>query len=101
MSEKIENVYTFQNKQGDITYIYSLKKANDNLGYNYYLLTKDVDNQFIIYGSINTIKLLQTNNIELTPIEKTNPKYTIFLTELLSALEKERENSKKEIMARK
>ena len=31
MSEKIENVYTFQNKQGDETYIYSLKKENDNL----------------------------------------------------------------------
>ena len=99
MSEKIENVYTFQNKQGDETYIYSLKKENDNLGYDYYLLMKDENNHFTIFGSINTIKLLQINNIQLIPIQKNNPKYTIFLEELLTVLKQE--SKQKEVVSRK
>ena len=101
MSEKIENVFIFQNKQGNETYIYSLKKDDDELGYDYYLLTKDDDNNFTIHGSVNTIKLLQLNNIKLTPIQKSNPRYVIFLSELLIALNNEKEKHPKEVLIRK
>lgn len=101
MSEKIENVFTFQNQQGEETYIYSLKKENDKLGYDYYLLFKDNNNHFTIYESVNTIKLLQINNIQLIPITKNNPKYIIFLSELFTALDNEKENQPKEAMIRK
>ena len=74
-------------------------RFNDNLGYDYYLLMKDENNHFTIFGSINTIKLLQINNIQLIPIQKTNPKYTIFLEELLTALKQE--SKQKEVVSRK
>ena len=41
MSEKILNVYEFQAKNNQNSYIYSLRKNKDHLSFNYYILTKN------------------------------------------------------------
>lgn len=98
MSEKVVNVYEFQSENGGDSFIYSVKKAEDPLGFNYYILAKNETNEPVIYHAGNTVKTLQANGIHLTPIPKNTEKYKLFLKELLEALnnqKKERSLSRK------
>ena len=99
MSEKILNVYEFQAENDQISYIYSLRKNKDHLGFNYYILTKNEESQPIVYEVGNTLDILQTNDIKLIPIKKDSIKYQKFLLELNQALNN---NSQKEkVVSRK
>ena len=93
MDERILNVYEFKSNKSKQSYIYSVRKEEDNLGYKYYILTENNNNEKIIYEADNTLNILQSNNIELTPIKKDTQKYKDFLIKLLSVLNK---NIKKE-----
>lgn len=86
MEEKVVNVYEFKLENGKESYIYSSNKQSDSLRFNYYILTRDENDEPIVYDAGNTIKTLQNNKINLIPIEKENKKYKVFLSELLSAL---------------
>lgn len=99
MSEKIENVCKFQSEDTGKSYIYSLRKEEDSLGYDYYILTKNQDNQFINYRTDNTIKLLHDNGIELVRIKEDDPQYKEFLYELLEAMNNK--PKKEEALSRK
>jgi len=99
MSEKIENVYEFKTETGMLSYMYSLKKQEDYLGFDYYVLTKNEKNEAIIVKTGNPISILQNSGIDLSPIEKDNPKYHIFLSELLDAMNPPKE--KETISSRK
>lgn len=98
MSEKVVNVYEFELENKKQFFMYSVKKEDDSLGFNYYILTKNDANEPVIYDAGNTIKTLQANAIHLNPIVKNNEKYNLFLKELLTALNnkpKERPLSRK------
>lgn len=86
MIEKIVNIYSFKSEKGINSYIYSLAKPNDNLGYDYYLLTKKENNEPFIHEASNAITLLYNTGVKLIPITKDTPEYKEFLTELLAAI---------------
>lgn len=86
MNEKIVNVYELKSEFEKESYIYSLKKKEDYLGFNYYILMKDENNEITIIETENPLKILQNNDVNLIPITKDNPKYQIFLSELLLGL---------------
>lgn len=98
MNEKIVNVYKFESEKGIHSYIYSLKKQDDFLGFDYYILTKNNDKP-IIYEATNTIEILQSNNVNLIPIDKKDKEFTIFLKELLTVINNTQK--KEEIPSRK
>ena len=87
MIEKIVNIYMFKSEKGKNSYIYSLKKTNDDLGFDYHLLTKEEDNKPVICDATNAINILHSNRINLTPITNNTPEYKVFLTELLIAID--------------
>lgn len=99
MSEKIINIYKFRTKNGQESYIYSLKENDDYLKYDYYLLSENEYGELEIKPSANTINLLQNNEINLTPIKKNNPEYEVFIQKLLATLQKEEQ--KKEVLPRR
>ena len=100
MSKKIINIYKFKSETGIDSYIYSTRKTTDNLGYNYYLLTRDENNIPTIYETVNTIKLLHSNELNLKPIdEKNSEEYKKFLSEFLVAINTPKE--KEEVLSRK
>lgn len=86
MSEIIENIYTFKSEQGIDSYVYSLKKSDDHLGYDYYFLTKDENDNQIIYEAINPLIFLQNNKLNIIPIKKNTSEYEKFLKELENAM---------------
>lgn len=86
MIEKIVNIYSLKLDNRKSSYIYSLKKNDDYLGFEYYILTKNKKEEPIIYEITDIITLLQSANISLTPINKNSPKYQMFLKELSIAL---------------
>lgn len=88
MIEKIVNIYSLKLDNRKSSYIYSLKKNDDYLGFEYYILTKNKKEEPIIYEITDIITLLQSANISLTPINKNspNPEYQMFLNELSIAL---------------
>ena len=81
MSEIIENIYTFKSEQGTNSYIYSIRRTDDYLGYDYYLLTKDKNDNYTIIA-INPIYFLQNSQLNITPIHKNTPEYELVLKEL-------------------
>lgn len=91
MSEKIENIYKFESEEGQFSYIYSLKKQNDFLGFDYYILSTK-NNEPIIYEANNTIDLLQSNNINLIPIKRNTEEFKVFLHDLLTAISNNQKN---------
>lgn len=97
MEEQILNIYEFKSNTSKQSYIYSVKK--DNLGYKNYILTKNANNEKVIYEADDTLNILQSNNIELTKIQEDNPKYKEFLSELSSVLNKNIQ--KEEVLTRK
>lgn len=97
MEEKIMNVYKFELDENLQSYIYSVKKDNDFLGFDYYVLSKNKKNEINIYEATNTIKLLHSNNINLIPISKFEDEYNIFITDLSKAMN----NKKEETLIRK
>lgn len=100
MSKKIINVYKVKSENGFDTYIYSTKKQNDNLGYNYYILAKDENNIPTIYETVDTINLLHSNDINLKQIDENNKEeYKKFLAEFLIAINNTKE--KEEVPSRK
>jgi hypothetical protein len=86
MEEKLVNIYGFKLEDNTESYIYSLKEQEKSLNYKYYILTRDENDDPIIYDAGNAIKTLQNNKINLIPIKENNEKYKIFLKELSSAL---------------
>jgi hypothetical protein len=86
MEEKLVNIYGFKLEDNTESYIYSLKEQENSLNYKYYILTRDENDDPIIYDAGNAIKTLQNNKINLIPIKENNEKYKIFLKELSSAL---------------
>lgn len=98
MSEIIENIYSFKTNEGKKSYIYSLKKINDPLGYDYYLLTKDKDNNSVIYETINVLRFLQNNGLNIEPVKKNTEEYEDVLEEISVLMNK---NEKIEVMNRK
>lgn len=99
MNEIIENIYTFKSEQGTSSYIYSLRKEEDYLGYDYYFLTKDPNNNPIIYETINPIFFLQNNQLNIIPIQKNTVEYKEFLNEL--SIAKNNIPKKEEVLSRK
>lgn len=98
MNEKILNVYKFQTDNNQKSYVYTLKKDDDNLGFDYFILAKTSE-ETTIYEAKNALKVFQNNNIELIPIRKNTKEYEIFLLELQSYL---KNNEKKEaVISRK
>lgn len=98
MSEIIENIYYFITKEGTKSYIYSLKKLNDPLGYDYYLLTKDNDNNAVIYETINVLSFLQNNRLNIIPVKKGTEEYEEVLEKISTIMSN---NEKIEVMNRK
>ena len=97
MSEKIVNVYKFKLGENLDSYIYSLRKENDFLGFDYYVLSTNKENKPTIYEANNTIKLLHSNNVNILPIEKNKEEYKRFLETLSQAIN----NKKEEKLVRK
>ena len=95
MSEKIVNVYEFHSKNTQKSYIYTLKKDGNKLGFDYFILTKN-NQEIKIYEAKNEFKNFQNNDIKLIPIKKETEEYKEFLEELLSYNEK-----KEEVLSRK
>lgn len=86
MNEKIVNIYEILLENSKQSFVYSIKKQDDSLGFNYYILTKNDSNEPVIYDAGNTIKTLQANKIHLNPVNRDTEKYNLFLKELLIAL---------------
>ncbi len=98
MNDKIVNVYKLKLLEGQDSFIYSLKKTNDPLGFQYYILIKNEKNEPMIYDAGNAIKILQNQGTYLIPVKKEEAQYEQFLSELLYALnqnQKESQLSKK------
>ena len=98
MSEIIENIYSFKTNEGKKSYIYSLKKLDDPLGYEYYLLTKDKENNSVIYETINVLSFLQNNRLNIAPVKKDTEEYENVLEEISTIMNK---SKKIEVMNRK
>lgn len=94
MNDKIVNVYEFHLEDGREAFIYSQKKKENPLGFYYYILTRNDNNEPIRYDAGNTIMTLTNNGVHLQEIKKEDSQYAQFLKDLLYTLnhnQKERE----------
>lgn len=99
MNERIVNIYSFETKTGIISYIYSSKKPQDDLGFDYYILTNNEKEEPVRYEANNALKILQNNNMQITPIQRDSLEYAIFLSKLSQATKTS--EKKEEVLSRK
>ena len=83
MNKKIVNVFELKTEEAEKrSYIYSIKDQDDYLGFDYYILTKNENNEPTIIETEDPLNLLNNNNVNLVPISQDNPKYQEFILEL-------------------
>ena len=99
MNEKIVNVYELKSDLKQKSYIYSLRKQEDYLGFDYYILSKNEENMPFIIEADNPLNLLQNSNVNLVPITKDSQEYETFINELSLALNTT--ETKESILSRK
>lgn len=80
MEDKIINVYSYNSQTAGKAYIYSERKPESHLGYNYFILTKDESDNYYIIEEPSPLESLQINNIKLNKLNKDTEEYQEFIS---------------------
>ena len=81
VQNNIFNIFVYKDEHNNNTYLYSKKSQFDDLGYEYHILTKTQDQDFIDKQVSNIIQIFQNQNISITEVKKemNNTQYLQFL----------------------
>lgn len=95
VSNKISNVYRFKDKGRSNCFIYSVKSSNNQLGFEYFILAKNDENESNIYSIGNTLNVLETIDADIEPVTKNSEAYQTFIIDLFQTLHKDPKQDKK------
>ena len=79
---QIENVYSFEDKNNNKSYVFFTADSSDAFGNNYYILKCIRNDEYILRKTNDLMRILTTSGIKINRIMKCSVEYMNFLEKL-------------------